>query len=179
MRVTAGIFLASISVDKISMSETDDSRFNLCEKHMLTDSVQPYNKPIIDLACSVCTVKYQTSVFLAWTSLLCRSIHTKKPRSDISQYRPHARSISRYLPFLKRDHSAYSGVVWRDKIYGDRHQICERVEVSTIKYQLFAQPKMKYLLFTLNFNLNACCHISCPSNKGFVRLEPGLWEIAN
>ena len=30
---------------------------------MLTDSVQPYNKPIIDLACSVCTVKYQTSVF--------------------------------------------------------------------------------------------------------------------
>ena len=29
--------------------------------HMLTDSVQPYNKPIIDLACSVdCTVKYQT-----------------------------------------------------------------------------------------------------------------------
>ncbi len=37
-------------------SETD-------EKHMLTDSVQPYNKPIIDLACSVCTVKYQTSVF--------------------------------------------------------------------------------------------------------------------
>ena len=40
-------------------SETDDSR----EKHMLTDSVQPYNKPIIDLACSVCTVKYQTFVF--------------------------------------------------------------------------------------------------------------------
>ncbi len=33
------------------------------EKHMLTDSVQPYNKPIIDLACSICTVKYQTSVF--------------------------------------------------------------------------------------------------------------------
>jgi hypothetical protein len=32
-------------------------------KHMITDSVQPYNKPIIDLACSVCTVKYQTSVF--------------------------------------------------------------------------------------------------------------------
>ena len=29
-------------------------------------------------------VKYQTSVFL----------HTKKPRSDVSQYRPHARSIS-------------------------------------------------------------------------------------
>jgi hypothetical protein len=25
------------------------------------------------------------------------------------------------------------GIVWRDKIYGDRRQICERVEVSTIK----------------------------------------------
>jgi hypothetical protein len=34
--------------------------------------------------------------FFAWTSLLRRSVHTKKPRSDISQYRPHARSISRY-----------------------------------------------------------------------------------
>jgi hypothetical protein len=45
----------------LSPSETDDSRFNSREKHMLTDSVQPYNKPIIDLACSVCTVKYQTS----------------------------------------------------------------------------------------------------------------------
>jgi hypothetical protein len=32
---------------------------------------------------------------------------------------------------------------------------------------------MKYLLFTLNFNLNVCCHISCPFNKGFVRLDPG------
>jgi hypothetical protein len=28
-----------------------------------TRAVQPYNKPIIDLACSVCTVKYQTSIF--------------------------------------------------------------------------------------------------------------------
>ena len=44
-------------------SETDDSRLNPREKHMLTDSVQPYNKTIIDLACSVCAVKYQTSVF--------------------------------------------------------------------------------------------------------------------
>ncbi len=44
-------------------SETDDGRFKSREKHMLTDSVQPYNKPIIDLACSVCTVKYQNSVF--------------------------------------------------------------------------------------------------------------------
>ena len=33
--------------------------------------------------------------------------------------------------------SAYSGVIWRDKLYGDRHQICERVEV--------------YLLSNINF----------------------------
>jgi hypothetical protein len=51
----------------------------------------------------------------------------------------------------------HSGIVWRDKIYGDRRQIYERVEVSTIKYQLF----------------------SCPSNMGFARLDPGLWEMAN
>jgi hypothetical protein len=35
-------------------------------------------------------------LFFAWTLLLRRSVHTKKPRSDISQYRPHARSISCY-----------------------------------------------------------------------------------
>jgi hypothetical protein len=34
--------------------------------------------------------------FFALTSLLRRSVHTKKPRSDISQYRPHARSITLY-----------------------------------------------------------------------------------
>ena len=74
-------------------SETDDSRFNSRDKYMLTDSVQPYNKPIIDLDYSVCILKYQTSVF--WMDLaLLRSVHTRKPRSDISQYRPHARSIS-------------------------------------------------------------------------------------
>ena len=57
-------FWLSMHVYRILLpSETDDSRFNSREKHMLTDSVQPYNKPIIDLACSVCTVKYQTSVF--------------------------------------------------------------------------------------------------------------------
>ena len=56
-------------------SETDDSRFNSHENHVLTDSVQPYNKPIIDLACSVCTVKYQTSVFLHGPrSFVARSI---------------------------------------------------------------------------------------------------------
>jgi hypothetical protein len=35
---------------------------SICSQPLI-DSVQPYNKPIIDLACSVCTVKYQTSVF--------------------------------------------------------------------------------------------------------------------
>jgi hypothetical protein len=70
-------------------SETDDSRFNSREKHMLTDSYQTD----FALACSVCTVKYQTSVFCM--DLVARSI-LKKPLSDISQYRPHARSISSY-----------------------------------------------------------------------------------
>jgi hypothetical protein len=39
---------------------------------LLTDSVQLYNKPIIDLACSVCTVKYQSSVF--WMDLAPSSL---------------------------------------------------------------------------------------------------------
>ena len=72
--------------------------------------------------------------------------------------------------------TVHSGTVQRDKIYGDRLQICEGVEVPTIKYQLFRRPKMKYLLFTLFFNV--CCHISCPSNMGFARLDSGLWEMA-
>jgi hypothetical protein len=45
------------------------------------DSVQPYNKPIIDLACSVLYF-----------------LHTKKPRSDISQYRLQtSRSVNKPL----------------------------------------------------------------------------------
>jgi hypothetical protein len=78
-------------------SETYDSLFISREKHMLTDSVQPYNKPIIDLACSVCTVKYQTSVFCMDRprSFVARSI-LKNLGLIVSQYRPHARSISRY-----------------------------------------------------------------------------------
>jgi hypothetical protein len=28
------------------------------------------------------------------------------------------------------------------------------------------------------FNLNVCCHISCPSNMAFARPDPGLWEMA-
>ncbi len=54
------------------------------------------NQVLTSLNCSDCTVNYQTSFFFAWTSLFRRSVHTKKPRSDISQYRPHARSISLY-----------------------------------------------------------------------------------
>jgi hypothetical protein len=78
-------------------SETDDSRFNSREKHMLTDSVRPYqfwiNRLLTSLVRSV--LWNIRPLFFAWTSLLRRSVHTKKPRSDISQYRPHARSISR------------------------------------------------------------------------------------
>ena len=40
------------------------------------NTVATYNKQFIDLACSVCTVKYRTSVFLVRTSLaaLARSV---------------------------------------------------------------------------------------------------------
>jgi hypothetical protein len=54
------------------------------------------------------------------------------------------------ISLFPKEITVHSGIVWRDKIYGDRRQICERVEVSTIKYQLFRRPKMKYLLFILN-----------------------------
>jgi hypothetical protein len=50
------------------------------------------------------------------------------------------------ISLFPKEITVHSGIVWRDKIYGDR-QICERVEVSTIKYQLFTRPKIKYLLF--------------------------------
>ena len=46
---------------------------------MIKYLIQPYSKQFIYLACSVCTVKYQTSVFCI---NLARSIATKKPRSD-------------------------------------------------------------------------------------------------
>jgi hypothetical protein len=68
---------------------------------------------------------------------------------------------TRILAFSPKEITVHSGIVWRDTIYGDRRQTCERVQVSTIKYQLFRRPKMKYLLFT------------------FARLDPALWEMAN
>jgi hypothetical protein len=68
-------FWLSMHAYRISLpSETDDSRFNSREKHMLTDAVQQYNKPIIHLTCSVCTVKYQTSVFCMDLALRRRPI---------------------------------------------------------------------------------------------------------
>jgi hypothetical protein len=42
--------------------------------------------------------------------------------------------ISKYtaISLFPKEITVHSGIVWRDKIYGDRRQICERVEVSTI-----------------------------------------------
>ena len=55
-------------------SETDDSRFNSREKHMLTDSVHPYNKLIIDLACLVCCEKSYLCFLHGPRSFVARSI---------------------------------------------------------------------------------------------------------
>jgi hypothetical protein len=92
-------FWLSMHVYRILLpSETDDSRFNSREKHMLTESQTQFSHTINRLLTSlVRSVLWNIRpLFFAWTSLLRRSVHTKKPRSDISQYRPHARSISRY-----------------------------------------------------------------------------------
>jgi hypothetical protein len=51
------------------------------------------------------------------------------------------------ISLFPKEITVHSGIVWRDKIYGDRREIRERAEVSTNKYQLFRRPKMKYLLF--------------------------------
>jgi hypothetical protein len=40
------------------------------------------------------------------------------------------------ISLFPKEITVHSWIVWRNKIYGDRRQICERVEVSTIKYQL-------------------------------------------
>jgi hypothetical protein len=79
----------------------------------------------------------------------------------------------------KRSQCIFWGHLEGQNIWKQASNMWNSKSISTIKYQLFTWPKMKYLLFTLNFNLNVCCHISCPFNKGFVRLDPGLWEIAN
>jgi hypothetical protein len=46
---------------KLTIADLIRAKSICSQTHNIT--VQPYNKPIIDLACSVCTVKYQTSVF--------------------------------------------------------------------------------------------------------------------
>jgi hypothetical protein len=58
--------------------------------------------------------------------------------------------------------------------YGDRGRVCERVEVSTIKYQLFRRQKWNISFLHYTLNLNVCCHISCPSNKS---QDFGKWLI--
>jgi hypothetical protein len=59
----------------------------------------PVKLTIADLirAKSICSqTQFSNIINRLLTSFVHRSVHTKKPRSDISQYRPHARSISRY-----------------------------------------------------------------------------------
>ena len=78
-----------------NVSETDGSRFNSREKHMLkTQFSHIINGLLAFLVRSV--LLNIRPLFFALTSLLRRdrSVHSKKPRSDISQYRPHARSIT-------------------------------------------------------------------------------------
>ena len=93
------------------------------------------------------------------------------------------------LNFPKRDHSTYcdlfwmhvhSGIVWRDKIMetGVKYMWKSR----SIYYQIstFYTTKNEISPFYIkHINLNVCCHISCPSNKGFARLDPGFWKMAN
>ena len=67
-----------ISVATQQLKKRNQRPRGLCEKYMLTDSIQEYNKRVIDLACSVCTVKYQTEVFLHWSRpFVARSILRK------------------------------------------------------------------------------------------------------
>jgi hypothetical protein len=59
----------------------------------------PVKLTIADLirAKSICSqTQFSHIINRLLTSFVHRSVHTKKPRSDISQYRPHARSISLY-----------------------------------------------------------------------------------
>ena len=36
------------------------------------------------------------------------------------------------ISLFPKEITVHSWIVWRDKIYGDRRQICERIEVSTL-----------------------------------------------
>jgi hypothetical protein len=51
-------------------------------------------------------------------------------QTDIYAWRSLGPAIITLFP---KEITVHSGIVWRDKLYGDRRQICERVEVSIIK----------------------------------------------
>jgi hypothetical protein len=81
-------------------------------------------------------------LIFAWTSLLRRSVHTKKPRSNISQYRNHARSISRYyndidsmnmrLKFKKFNLLLSKNKTWR--IFLQAKSSCNNFKLHSEKY---------------------------------------------
>ncbi len=85
-------------------SETDDSRF-ICAKSICSQTQFSHiiNRLLPSLVRSV--LWNIRPLFFAWASLLRRSVHTKKPRSDISQYRPHAPLISVYYNISLSLHS--------------------------------------------------------------------------
>ena len=91
--------------------------------------------------------------------------------AQYASYGIYVGTMTSYQKFLK-EITLHSGIVWRDKIYGDRRQICERVEVSTIKYQLFTRPKMNYLLFTLNFKFKCVLPYFLSLQQGIRATKP-------
>ena len=55
-----------------------------------------------------------------------------------------------------------------------------RIEIHTIKYQLSTLPKNEMSPFHIKHLIQMCVSIFLvPPNKGFARLDPGLWEMAN
>jgi hypothetical protein len=75
-------------------SETDDSRFNSrAEKH-IAHRLSSANSHIINRLLTSLVRSVLWNIRPLFSSL--GSIYTKKPRSDISQYRPHARSKTLY-----------------------------------------------------------------------------------
>jgi hypothetical protein len=111
-------------------SETNDSRFNSREKHMLTDSVQPYNKPIINLAFSVCTVKYQTSDFSQYWSVWYFTVQTSRTVWFVSLFS--LRNINSDIVYCLR------------AIIFIRHKTIERAEVQIfVNYSFFKTISLK------------------------------------
>jgi hypothetical protein len=54
-----------------------------------------------------------------------------------------------------------------------------RVEVTTIKYQLSRRPKMKYLLSTLNFSFKCVLPYFLSLQHGICATRPRTLEMAN